>query len=247
MHTPGPFSLILPVHIVSGVLGIATGFVALYTVKGGWLHRQSGMVFVYTMLTVAILGAGIAAVWNKQPASNVPVGVLTAYMVFTGFTTVRPLSPGYRWLDVLGLAVALAVGLTLMTFGLEALVSPGGAKYGVPAFPLLLFGTIRLLATAGDVRVMRSGALHGAPRLARHLWRMCFALGLAAFAFVPRLAPMLPARFRSLPVLVLPVLIVLLTMLYWLWRVRFRPAGVTFLRYIAAGIALRRPVSSASK
>ena len=247
MHTHGLLSMIQPVHVVAGVIGIATGFVALYTAKGGRLHRKSGMVFVYTMLTMAILGAGIAAVWNKQPASNVPVGVLTAYMVFTGLTTVRPLSPGVRWLDVLGLVVALTVGLTLMTFGLEALASDGGARSGVPAFPLLLFGTIGLLATAGDVRVMRSGALRGAPRLARHLWRMCFALGLAAFAFVPRLAPMIPAPFRTLPVLVTPVLLVLVTMLYWLWRVRFRPAGVTFLRYIAAGIALRRPVSSASK
>lgn len=222
MHTPGLLSLILPVHIVAGALGIATGFVALYTAKGGGLHRKSGLVFVYTMLTMAILGAGIAAVWNKQPASNVPVGVLTAYMVFTGFTTVRPLSPGFSWLDVLGTVLALAVGLTLMVFGLEALAGADATSHGVPAFPLLLFGTIGLLATAGDVRVMRSGALRGAPRLARHLWRMCFALGLAAFAFVPRLAPMLPARFRSLPVLVLPVLIVLVTMLYWLWRVRFR-------------------------
>jgi len=30
------------------------------------------------------------------------------------------------------------------------------------------------LAATGDVRIMRFGMPRGGPRLARHLWRMCF-------------------------------------------------------------------------
>jgi uncharacterized membrane protein len=70
----------LLVHIATGVVGIVSGFAALYTAKGARLHRASGTVFVYTMLTMSILGAVMAAVRNKEPASNIPVGVLTAYL-----------------------------------------------------------------------------------------------------------------------------------------------------------------------
>jgi hypothetical protein len=69
--------------------------------------------------------------------------------------------------------------------------------------------------------MIRGRVLQGAPRLARHLWRMSFALALAAFSFVPRLAKSIPPSVR-LPAMFAPVLIVLVTMVYWLWRVRGR-------------------------
>ena len=210
----------LLVHIATGVVGIVSGFAALYAAKGARLHRASGMVFVYTMLTMSILGAVMAAARNKEPASNVPVGVLTAYLVMTALTTVRPLPAGSRWLGTLATVAAAAVTVALLTFGFQGLLSADGQSHGVPAFPFLLFGTVGLAASAGDIRLMRSGDLRGAARLTRHLWRMCFALGLAAFSFVPRLAPMVPKPLRTLPVLVSPVLVVLVTMVYWLWRVR---------------------------
>ena len=33
-----------------------------------------------------------------------------------------------------------------------------------------------IMAAIGDVRIMRSDVPRGAPRLARNLWRLCFAL-----------------------------------------------------------------------
>jgi hypothetical protein len=85
------------VHIIAGGLGIVFGFVALYAAKGARLHRKSGTLFVYAMLTMSVLGAAMAAVWGRAPASNVPVGLLTAYLVMTALTTVRPPSAGSRW------------------------------------------------------------------------------------------------------------------------------------------------------
>ena len=163
------------VHVVAGILGIGFGFVALYAVKGAKLHRKSGMLFVYAMLTMSVLGAAMAAVLNVQPASNVPVGLLTAYLVVTALVTVRPPARGSRWLDLGLFLVALGVGLTLLTFGLETVASASGKRDGVPPFPFFVFGGVALLASAGDVRMMRSGGvqiLRGARRLTRHLWRI---------------------------------------------------------------------------
>ena len=60
--------------------------------------------------------------------------------------------------------------------------------------------------------------------LRRHLWRMCFALFIAALSFFIGQARVFPKPVRIFPLLALPVLAVLVTMLYWLWRVRVSPA-----------------------
>lgn len=214
----------LAVHILAGSLALAFGFVALYAAKGARVHRKSGMMFVYAMLTTATFGLLVAVVRGVAPAVNVPAALMSAYLVVTALTTVRPLaegSPASRWVTIGGMLVALAVGLTSLSFAVEALAN-GGERNGMPAFPFLLFGGVGVLASAGDLRVIRSGALTGASRLARHLWRMSFALFIAALSFFIGQAKVIPEPFRIRPLLALPVLAVLVTMLYWLWRVRFR-------------------------
>ena len=211
--------LTLLVHILAGSLGLLTGYVALYAAKGAVLHRRSGMVFVYAMLTMCVFGTLISIVRGVAPAINIPAGVVTAYLVITGLTTIRPM-PGMRWLDVGLMLLALTLGLTDLTFGFQALAS-GGTRFGMPAFPFFLFGVIATLGALGDLRVLRSGAPTGSSRLARHLWRMCVALFIAALSFSVQIARMIPQPVR-VPAMVVPMLLVLATMCYWLWRVRVR-------------------------
>jgi hypothetical protein len=51
---------------------------------------------------------------------------------------------------------------------------------------------------------------------------MSFALFIAALSFFIGQAQVFPEPVRIRPLLALPVLAVLVTMLYWLWRVRIR-------------------------
>jgi uncharacterized membrane protein len=44
-------------HVIAGAIAIASGFVALYTLKGGTLHRKSGTIFLYAMLVMSLSGA----------------------------------------------------------------------------------------------------------------------------------------------------------------------------------------------
>jgi hypothetical protein len=90
---------------------------------------------------------------------------------------------------------------------------------------LFFIATVMILAAIGDVRIMRSGMARGGPRLARHLWRMCFALFIAAgsfFSIRERVAKILPEPFTSGPMRALPILLIFGAMFYWLWRVRRR-------------------------
>jgi uncharacterized membrane protein len=213
--------VVLLLHILAGALGLASGFVALYAPKGARLHRRTGMVFVYVMLVMCLLGLVMAVGLDRGPAVNVPAALLTSYLVITSLTTVRPPAAGGRRLHTGLMLVAVTVGLTNLMFGVEALAS-GGTRNGIPAFPFFLFGVAGLLASAGDLRVLRSGALTGAARLARHLWRMSFALLIATMSFFLGQAKVIPRPIRIPALLALPVLAVLVTMFYWLWRVRIR-------------------------
>jgi hypothetical protein len=177
------------------------------------------MVFVFAMLATAVFGMVISFVRGVAPAINVPAALLTSYLVITSLRTIRPVAAESRWLDIGALLVALAVTLSSLTFAVEAFAN-GGTRKGMPTFPFVIFGIAGLLASVGDVRMLRSGRLQGAFRLARHLWRMCFALFIAAISFFIGQAQVFPKPIQILPLLALPVVLVLVTMFYWLWRIR---------------------------
>jgi hypothetical protein len=228
------------VHILAGALGLLSGYVALYSTKGAPLHRRSGMAFVCTMLVMCFGGLVMTIGRGVAPAVNVPAAVLTAYLVITSLITVRPIAAGARRLDAALMLVALAVGVTSLAFGAEALASPDGERQGMPAFPFLMFGVVGTLAGALDLRMIRSGGLTGAARLARHLWRMSFALFIAALSFFLGQSDELPKALRVMPLLALPVLAVIVTMFYWLWRIRVAPS---IRRARALRVAQRLPAA----
>jgi hypothetical protein len=90
---------------------------------------------------------------------------------------------------------------------------------------LLFLGSVMLLASWGDYKLIRRGPLRGSPRIIRHLWRMCFSLWIAAGSFFTireRVETILPEPFLGFPVRMIPVLLPLLAIFFWLWRIKYR-------------------------
>jgi len=229
--------VLLPIHIAAGGLAIVLGAVALLVKKGGTLHRRSGLLFVYAMLVMGI-SASIMGLRNGIADGNVMAGVMTAYFVGTALTTVRPASPCTRRINAAALTIAIGLALLAIVGGVRAANNPGLSPGGVPvrtiAVMSFFLATVLLLAAIGDVRVMRFGPLRGGPRLARHLWRMCFALFIAAgsfFSIRERVASVLPEPFTTGQMRALPILLLFGTMFYWLWRVRVRRALPVLVRH----------------
>jgi uncharacterized membrane protein len=211
--------MLLSIHIASGGLAIILGAVPLLVRKGGTIHRRSGLLFVSSMIVLGISGA-LLGLRRSPTDGNVFAGLMTVYFVVTALMTVRPVK-WTRRITGAGLVVAAGIALIDVMGGVKAFNSPRGALNGVPFFMYFVLATVMTLAAAGDARVLRFGTPRGSARLARHLWRMCFALFIAAgsfFSIRARVARVLPEPFTSVPMRVLPIVLIFGAMFYWLYR-----------------------------
>ncbi len=137
--------MLLPLHIVAGGLAMIFGFTALAAPQGATLHRRSGLLFVYAMLTMGISGS-ILALHKSLTNVNALGGFMSAYFVITALTTVRPVSTFTRSLNSLALLVAIALFVIEIGLGSTALASPSRAVNGVPFFMLFFLATVTALA-----------------------------------------------------------------------------------------------------
>jgi len=217
MHSP-----ILFFHIVAGTLGMLSGFVAAFLRKGSRRHGLAGTVFSVSMLGLGASGTYLAIL--KHQPGNILGGMLTFYLVATGWITARRKQEETGIFDWGALLVVLTIAAAEVTFGVEAAMSPTGLKYDYPPWPYFIFGLVAVLATAGDIRMLVRDGISGTQRLARHLWRMCFALFIAAASIFLARQQLFPAIFRRTGVLILLSFLPLLLMIFWLVRVRFAKA-----------------------
>jgi hypothetical protein len=232
---PMPYSPILIVHICGGVVGLVSGTAAMCFRKGSPRHVLAGRIFVASMLTMGALAAYLAIV-RHQP-NNIGGGILTVYLVGTAWLTARRRDgETSRW-DWVLLLIPLANGILLWMTGVRVLRSGHSSLGGVPVGMMFFLGSVCLLATAGDVRMLVRGGVAGVKRISRHLWRMCFGLFIAAGSFflggsnrplrllstVGLGKHLSPAIFGTTLYLILTILPLIL-MIFWVVRVRFTNA-----------------------
>ena len=207
-------------HISGGAVGMISGAAALLFEKGGRAHRRAGDVFLVSMLVMAGIGAGVAPFLPERV--SVLGGLMAFYLVATGWLTVwRPAGTVGR-LETVAFAASLSLVALTATLGWMAANSPTGTLDGQPWQAFVLFGVIAPLAAFGDLRLLLKGGVTGAPRIARHLWRMCAALFIAVASYFLGQPDFLPGLIRGTAWVFVPPLGTLLVMAYWLVRVRWR-------------------------
>jgi hypothetical protein len=229
------YSPILMAHIFAGTIGLLSGTAAMFLRKGSPRHVLAGKVFVASMLTMAVLAVYLAIV-RHQP-NNIGGGILTFYLIGTGWLTAKRKDGVTSRFDWVVLLIPLALGTLTWMNGLKVVSSGASSQDGVPVGMIFFMGSVMLLAGAGDVRMLLRGGVLGAKRIARHLWRMCFGLFIAAGSFFlgPSNRPLRllsivgigqhlpPALFSTTLYLILTVL-PLIMLVFWLVRLHFANA-----------------------
>ena len=205
-------------HILAGSIALLAGAAAMVVRKGARWHLLTGNAFVVSMLGMAASGSLIG--FSRGQPLNGMMGMLTAYLVSTAWLTARRRDGKTRPIDWALLFVPLAVAAGMMTYGFQAASRPSGSTGGFSATGYFVFGSVALLLAAGDVRMLLRGGVVGKHRIGRHLSRMGLALFIAVASFFLGQQKVIPAELRHPLVLYGPVLLVVVSTIYWVVRVR---------------------------
>jgi uncharacterized membrane protein len=209
---------LLFLHIAGGIFGLLSGTVAMIFRKGSRGHRTAGNVFVVAMLIMGACGSTLALM--KHQMNNVFGGLLTVYMMTTAWLAGHRRDGGTSVFDWGALVFGLAIGASLVTLGVLVASGQSAPQAGVPLGMYFFMGTIPLLAAAGDIRMLMRGGISGTPRIARHLWRMCFGLFIASGSFFLGQQQVFPLAIRKQYILAPLAILPLVLLIYWLVRVR---------------------------
>ncbi|WP_233352002.1 hypothetical protein [Hyphomonas neptunium] len=222
----GPQMLALTViHILFGTISIVAGASAMVLKKGAKLHRLSGRVFAVSLVLSSVAGCCLALIVDDQFLAFL-AGVLTVYLVGSGVLAAAGRAGQRSHLAMFAIASTLTGAMFWLAW--EASRAEAGTMLGYGPGPYIFLGAICLIATLGDVRTLIARTLGPADRLSRHLWRMSFGFFIAAGSlFTGPGASAFPQSVRESGVLSLPEPLILLLMIFWLIRVRWRSAPRT--------------------
>jgi hypothetical protein len=213
------YSPLLVLHICGGTVGCLAGFVAVAFRKGSRRHATAGSVVVLAMLALASTGALMAAL--KFQPGNILAGTFTFYLVATAWLTAKHRHGEKGITDWVALFMVIGVAAFEVTLAIQAVQSPTGKRYGYNFGPYAIFGAVALLALAGDLRMLLGKGLVGTQRIARHLWRMCFAWFIASASIFLARPHLFPAFMRNSGALYFLTLLPLVLLVFWMLRVKY--------------------------
>jgi hypothetical protein len=192
--------------------------------KGSGRHATAGNIFFAAMLAMGSAGSCLG--YLKHQTNNVFGGLLAIYLISTGWLTGRSRTRAMGVFDWTGFLFATAIGALSVLHGVEIATGRMVPNDNVPAGMDIFLGTIILLAAVGDLRMLIRGSISGTPRIARHLWRMCFGLFIATGSFFLGQQQVFPAFLRGSIVLFVLAVLPLVLLVYWLIRVKFTKRGI---------------------
>jgi hypothetical protein len=205
-------------HAAAGTIGIVTGIIALFTLKGGRTHIIAGRIFV-----TSIVIAAVSAVWlaiKSEEFGFIGAGALVVYFMLTAWMAVRHRENQSGWFEIGAFLVAAAGAGVMYVAWLEARQHP--ALFN--GLPILIFAIVASLCALGDLSVVLRRGLAGKQRIMRHLWRMHLGFFAAVGSFFPGQLEMFPAwiqNIRPIILLFIPPFSVAGIMLVWLAYVIF--------------------------
>jgi hypothetical protein len=215
-------------HITGGLIALGAGAGSMIFKKGSPLHRQHGHVFFVAMMTMA--GTGLyVSLFITPVAANVNGALMALYMTSTAWLTVWR-EPGKTGrLEIAAALLGLTAAATAASFGYRATQSPNGMFEEFPSTGYFVFATVALLGSALDFRMIAKGGFTGNARTTRHLSRMCLAFFMATGSFFLGQARQFPPEIRQSGVLMIPGLLPLALLPYWLIRIRVWPSVRKFV------------------
>lgn len=206
-------NIVMAIHIAGGLAALPAGTVAVVARKGGRLHGRAGTVFFVSMLVLGVTAAMLEPF--RDPPGSPVAGLFVLYFITTSWVTARRRDGRTGWFEMAACAVALGTA-ALMLWGALS----GATRTPVGSGPVFALAGLCALAGLLDLNAVLRKTLNPTQRIARHLWRMCFAFFIATGSFFLGQQDVLPAAVRGSPALFVLAFAPFAVMAFWLVKVR---------------------------
>ena len=199
------------IHTPAGTIAYLSAIAAFIYPKGSRAHRLVGRYFIFSMLIMTISGS--LAGYLKGTYNDVFLGLTVFYTVFTAWLASFHKDGKTNLLEYIALVWIITLGLVAYIY------TSSESDTGVYS----IWVSFAVIFAIGDIRNIYQRGLSGAHRIGRHLWRICFSLMWATLAFVDKIVKMAGSKVEEMSyAVIIPIVLILILMLYWLYRIFFR-------------------------
>ena len=176
--------ILIYIHAGFGGIALLTGSLALIVKKGNKVHKKSGKVFFYSMLTSAAVAFIISVLPNHESAFLFSIGVFSTYFLLSGY---RSLNFKQKELD---LKIDKIIACLIIAIGLIMILYPV-ILHGKLNVILLVFGIIGLVFGLRDIRLLKDIKRLRRSWLKLHLGKMTggYIAAVSAFFVVNQILP----------------------------------------------------------
>ena len=199
--------VLIYIHAASGGIALLTGFIAILAKKGKTLHKNSGLVFYYSMMFSGIIAMLVAVLPNHENPFLFAVGIFSLYFVLTGkralnFKTKNPDLRIDKWIS----RVMIATGILMILLPILITKSIN--------IVLLVFAIVAIVLSVRDLMLYKNPERLRKSWLKLHLGKMLGGYISASTAFV-----VVNQFFPSVYSWFVPGIIGGLIIVYWIRKV----------------------------
>lgn len=146
-------TFLLVIHISGGMSGLISGVLNIANKKGGKYHHLFGKIYVGSMFTATLSGIILALV--RENSFLFLIGVFSFYLAFSGYRTLSHKkaddSGVYKFIDYFIALITLVFAIVMLVNGV-GMNANGNLSFNLL---LLIFGSVSLVYSAGDLLVFR--------------------------------------------------------------------------------------------
>lgn len=184
METEKITQLLIFVHIILGGIALVFGALAIIAKKGKKLHKISGKIFFYSMLTSAITSLIVSNLPNHNNSFLFSIGIFSSYFLITGYRSLYFKKPDCNLkFDKFMAVLIILTGVTMIFYPILF-----RSKINIV---LLVFGLISLAFGIRDINLFRDKQKLKEKWLTLHIGKMLggYIAAVSAFFVVNQILP----------------------------------------------------------
>ena len=157
--------ILLPIHILSGLVALVSAALALYTEKGKKFHLLSGKTYFWAMVLIFLTAIPMSIL-----SSNIflfLIAIFSFYLAFSGMRFAKNRAGVPTRVDLIAVNFMFLSGIGMWILAIIFFID-NNSQY----ITLIVFGFLALFLGYGDFQTFKNQTAIGKERIAKHLTNM---------------------------------------------------------------------------